>query len=1132
MSHQPGRWRRTRISLLSIVLLTPGLTAVNPLPAAAFAGLGRAQGVSVSDFDIRDSLPSATGRQAAPLLSSGSLSGVSVQWNDRWGVPASLIRHGGYMSAASADSPETIARRFLSQNAESLGLSAQDLASFVVDSEALTIRNGVTQLVFKQLNVGRTVYGSALLFSIDRLGRIVTMGGPYFSGIVAPAVPQLTAQDAIARAADSVGAQSRGTLTLVTTTEAPSRLSVFNNPYADPEIFRPNPVTAELVVFPVAHGQPARLGWKTVIEATRVGWYESVVDGSNGNLLYQRNYYVNSSEGNVYTGESPAVSTQTIVSFAGAAFDNNGWVSGTTTSGNNVNAYQDLNGSDGVGYQPTTPACPDPACQHFDYTFTNAYATSGGTDVTTDRNAVVTQEFYLANFMHDYLYQLGFTEAFRNFQVNNFGRGGAAGDPVLAEADDNFSGGSTNNANFATPADGSSPRMQMFVFTSPPFAFTDGDVDADVVFHEYTHGLSSRLVGGGSLGGGIQTGALGEGWSDSMAASINNDAIIGEYVTGNATVGIRRVAYNNSPWVYTSLCNAGCEVHRDGEIWASALWDMRTTLIAKYGFATGKNIHELLMVDGMKNTVSTPNFLNARDGILAADMTDNAGANQCLIWGVFAARQMGVSATSDASQRNVTSGTDVPATCVSSTTLTSSANPSVFGQTVTITATVAPVPPASGTAQGTVTFKEGATTLATIALNGSGQAALVSSSFSVGSHTINAKYNGDGNLSPSTAVPLVQTVNRDDTTTTVASSANPSVFGQPVTFTATVTANPPGSGTPSGTATFFDGGAMFATRVLVAGQATATNASLSVGTHLITVAYGGDGNFNSSTSAPFTQTVLRAATSTTVTSSVNPSTFGQAVTFTATVSVVPPGAGSPTGTVTFKDGAFVLGSAPLSATFHAAFTTAALQVGSHSITATYGGDGNFLPSTSAPLIQSVRCTTTITGKHGKLVVSAGATCVDNATIHGGITVLPGGALSVTNSTVDGGITSTGATALTVCQSRINGASDVAASTGFVLIGDAGDDGPPGCAGNTLNGLLTLTGNMGLVELGHNRINGGARLINTSGSAPTVEDMTSEIESNMISGTLSCSGNSPAPVNDGRPNTVTGQRLGQCAAPGF
>src|SRR5205807_8515726 len=135
----------------------------------------------------------------------------------------------------------------------------------------------------------------------------------------------------------------------------------------------------------------------------------------------------------------------------------------------------------------------------------------------------------------------------------------------------------------------------------------------------------------------------------------------GASVTGNATRGIRRVAYDNSSETYSDLCNSGCEVHDDGEIWASALWDLRTRLIQKLGHDNGKYTHELLIVDGMKNTVTNPTFLNARDGILAADTTDNAGANQCLIWDVFAGRGMGFAATStDPTQRVVTADSTVP----------------------------------------------------------------------------------------------------------------------------------------------------------------------------------------------------------------------------------------------------------------------------------------------------------------------------------------------------------------------------------------------------------------------------------------------------------------------------------------
>jgi hypothetical protein len=587
------------------------------------------------------------------------LPSARAQWNTQWGEPASLISDTGYLTGPSHASPEAIARGFLHDHARLFGLSASDLGNLVVAKQYLTQHNGVMQLTFQQRDQGRDVYGALVTFGIDKNGRILIVGSRLAPGAVTAARPQLTPTNALVKAGAAVGASSQGALPAPTISNG---RYTYANTFAH-GVYKPDPVTAELVTFPVP-GSAAHLGWKVIMLVNSAGWYESVVDAQSGQILYRRNYTLQA-EGNVYTTISAGVGSQQITSFDGASFDNNGWVSGRVTSGNNVNAYQDLDGSESVGYQPQTPASPDPAFQHFDYTFSNAYFTSSGTDVTTDRDSVITQEFYYANFMHDYLYRLGFDEASGNFQVDNFGRGGSGNDPVLAEADDGFSIGNANNANMSTPGDGSSPRMQMFVFTNPPFTFHDGDMDSTVVFHEYTHGLSNRLVGGGNLGGGIQTGAMGEGWSDWVAATINNDPVIGAYVTGNATTGIRRVAYNNSPWTYASLCNQGCEVHNDGEIWATVLWDMRTKLQQKYGTSSGKATAEQLVVDGMKNTVSTPTFLNGRDGILAADQADNSGANRCLIWEVFAIRGMGVSATSSSDQSTVTPATDVPSNCLS-----------------------------------------------------------------------------------------------------------------------------------------------------------------------------------------------------------------------------------------------------------------------------------------------------------------------------------------------------------------------------------------------------------------------------------------------------------------------------------
>jgi hypothetical protein len=258
----------------------------------------------------------------------------------------------------------------------------------------------------------------------------------------------------------------------------------------------------------------------------------------------------------------------------------------------------------------------------------------------------------------------------------------------------------------------------------------------------------------------------------------------------------------------------------------------------------------------------------------------------------------------------------------------------------------------AGTPSGTVTFADGTKTLGTSALSTFGVATFTTTTLSVASHSITARYGGDANFTASTSATLTQTVIKDATQTSLATSINPTVFGHAVSFTATVTAKWPGSGSPGGTVTFEDGSTVLATIGLSGGQASFTTSALAAGSHTITAVYGGSAGFKSSTSTTLTQTVNQAASTTAVVSSLNPSISGQAVTFTATVSAVAPGAGTATGTVTFLDGASTLGTASLSGG-SAAFTTSSLAVGTHSIKVRYSGDANFTSSTSAVLTQTV-----------------------------------------------------------------------------------------------------------------------------------------------------------------------------------
>ena len=217
--------------------------------------------------------------------------------------------------------------------------------------------------------------------------------------------------------------------------------------------------------------------------------------------------------------------------------------------------------------------------------------------------------------------------------------------------------------------------------------------------------------------------------------------------------------------------------------------------------------------------------------------------------------------------------------------------------------------PASGTRTGTVNFQDSGISIIgcgaqPVAVNG--KATCVVSYASPGSHTISAIYSGDANFNPSTSPNLTQTVNMGNTTTALASSANPSVAGQNVTYTATVTATAPASGTRTGTVDFRDAGVTIAgcgaQAVSVAGKATCTVTYAGPGSHTISGVYSGDANFNPSTSPNLTQTVNMGNTTTALASSANPSVVGQNVTYTATVTATAPASGTRTGTVDFQDG--------------------------------------------------------------------------------------------------------------------------------------------------------------------------------------------------------------------------------------
>jgi uncharacterized repeat protein (TIGR01451 family) len=332
-----------------------------------------------------------------------------------------------------------------------------------------------------------------------------------------------------------------------------------------------------------------------------------------------------------------------------------------------------------TGYLPAPQAGNPEAGQ----TATGAGA-SGTNAFDQFRRGAVTQLFYISNWYHDQLFKLGFDEGSANFQQTNFGGSGLGGDRVLADAQD---ASGTNNANFATPPDGVSGRMQMYRFTGPTID-RDGGLDAEIVLHELTHGTSNRLVGNGAGLNWDPAGGMGEGWSDFYALSLLNNTNAdnpnaryssGAYATyklggllDNYVYGIRRFPYSTdntvNPLTWADVddvtnnqaggiapsplnfnANGGMEVHNAGEIWALSLWEVRSRVIADPAGAngdvpTGNRTMLQLVTDGLKLTPIDPSFTAARDAIIQADCATNLCANEASIWSGFADRGLGYGA--------------------------------------------------------------------------------------------------------------------------------------------------------------------------------------------------------------------------------------------------------------------------------------------------------------------------------------------------------------------------------------------------------------------------------------------------------------------------------------------------------
>lgn len=582
-----------------------------------------------------------------------------------------------------------IIKNFVDDNKPLFCHGSEIFRTFTLQNDYITAHNGVRTIIYQQFYQGLRIFNARFIAHIDKTGKI--------AGISSLCIPSLQSAKVIGGPKSLIQNQISPEQALINAAEntgcAINSQPVLIQQNQNKFTYTLSGLRGESIVEPVwfpLNKNTLQFSYEVLLTSGKNGeGFRIIVDGINGDILYRQclTKYIGEATYRVFTDESPTPmrpgysspnSTQPPVVervlITVSAIDTNaspiGWIytNLNQTTGNNVDAYLDKNADD----QPDLPRVTGEPPLVFDFPLNltqNPYTYS---------SASVVNLFYWANLAHDRFYELGFTEETGNFQSDNFGRSGFGNDELKAESQD---GDGYNNSNMTTPPDGYSPRMQMFIFTGP-IPYRDGSLDAEVIIHEYTHGVSDRLVGGGPGLGTLQSLGMGEGWSDFFALAMTGkatDDIGGNYpmaayiaylfnnMTENYYFGIRRYPYstnmNANPLTFKDIDptqadphigipknprigGSADEVHNIGELWCVVLWDMRAFLIEKYGFDQGNFIAMRLVVDGMKYSPPNPNFLEARDAILLADRFTYGGANRNEIWKAFARRGIGFFARS------------------------------------------------------------------------------------------------------------------------------------------------------------------------------------------------------------------------------------------------------------------------------------------------------------------------------------------------------------------------------------------------------------------------------------------------------------------------------------------------------
>ncbi|MBD0325710.1 MAG: M36 family metallopeptidase, partial [Pyrinomonadaceae bacterium] len=663
---------------------------------------------------------------------SSRVGGLHIELNRGGNAPEIVGVEAGCkcaLTAPSNDAHEPTVRSFLSQNNELYGLTDEQVAELVVVADYTNPAGNLSWVEYEQRVGGIPVFQGYVRAALRKDGAIARTTGNLAASLDYSALqttPQMSPSDAASAAARAIGVDVSPLSLRAKTTINGVRTSILTQgPFSED-------IKADLVYFPTEPGV-AVLAYSMLLWGQDADYY-IIVDANDGQMLWRkniRNVQTQSVTYNIYNYDSPAPLSPsnalpgsgiqgaaiartdiTVINEmpVGQPFSNDPWIAdgagNVTTTGNNVDAGLDIDGTNGVDASGRATGTG----RVLSFIFNPAPGIPAPGDAPTSaafRSGAVTNLFFWSNRYHDRLYQLGFTEQARNFQTNNYGRGGVGSDFVRAEAQDSSG---TNNANFSTSPDGSLPRMQMYIFTGPT-PDRDGDLDHDIVIHELTHGTSNRLHANASGLATTQSGGMGEGWSDFYARALLSSAdedvngiypaggyatkeiVTGAQANDNYYYGVRRFPYAvktnvggagatrpgqpHNPLTYADIdpaqinindgaynrgpigSSSATAVHNIGEVWCMMLLEVRARLITRMGYAAGNQRALQIVTDAMKLDPASPTLIQARDSILAADCAGFNGEDELDIWAGFATRGMGFGATTTGTA-TVTQSFDLP----------------------------------------------------------------------------------------------------------------------------------------------------------------------------------------------------------------------------------------------------------------------------------------------------------------------------------------------------------------------------------------------------------------------------------------------------------------------------------------